>query len=274
MKSFIAECGEEKIRTVWTAGHHKVRLGVCKPNKWNPNEIEPHMLEKVHKGISETYAQAKRLPPILVRPHPRKRRKVQIIDGQHRWEFMPQLGLEEIEVFVLYVDEKTARLMTGQLNWNRGEPNMEKYPQYYADLISKFPDVDPQWLSERLPESKDEIDTYLQNIDFEVEEIKVDLGNEDAADATTKDASDADALVEMKFLVRQAPGEVIERELSRLCKALGGTGKNLRGRALEMMAVQSSQTPDSTVFDKDEEDDSTNIDKKWKKKRKLKLKNK
>lgn len=269
-KFFLAKCGDEKIRTMWTQGHHMVPLSVCVPNNWNMNKIEPHMLEKVKKGIAETYAQAKKLPPIVVRPHPKRKRKFQIIDGEHRWKYAPELGVESIEVFCLYVDEKTARLMTAQLNYNRGEPDMEKYPQFLADMISNFTEVDPKYLAERLPDSEDEIKAYLSNIDFEVDEIKVALEDGDG-DSEKKDASDTDQLLEFKFVVRQGAAEVIERELSRLGKALGGGGKNLRGRALEMMAVQSSQTPDSTVFDKSDDEDDTNINRKFKRRKKLRV---
>ncbi len=45
----------------------------------------------------------------------------------------------------------------------------------------------------------------------------------------------------MKFNVSRSQAEIIEQELSRICSVL--EGKNLRGRALEFMAVQSAQTP-------------------------------
>lgn len=275
-KVFTADCGGDKIKTIWAEGEHRVALDVCVPNDWNMNKVDPRMLEKLELVIKETLDEAGRIPPITCRPHPGDKRKLQIVDGEHRWKILAKLGYEEIDVTVLYVSKQRAMLMTAELNYNRGEPDMEKYPQYLARLIKEFDDVDVQYIAERLPDSEDEVKSYLDAADFEVEHIKVDTdddGDDDDTKPATRDASNVDALVEVKFLVRQGAAEVIERELSRLSKALGDTGKNIRGRALEAMAVLSSQTPSGSLdlgSGDDDAADEMDVKKKAKKKKKLK----
>lgn len=269
MKFFIAACGDEKIKTCWKEGEQRVAIESVRPNDWNMNKVEPQMMEKLKLVIKETHDEAGRIPPITVRPHPKKKRLLQVIDGEHRWKILQQLGHTEIDVVVLYVSTLRAMSMTAELNYNRGEPDMEKYPQYLARMMREFEDVDAKYLSERLPESMDEISSLLEAADLNVEQINVH-DDDDHASSSGKDASETDGLVEVKFVVRQPAAEVIERELSRLKAHLGG-GKNERGRALEMMAVLSSQTPDGSIdtsLEVDDDDADVSVAKLNKKKKK------
>jgi ParB-like chromosome segregation protein Spo0J len=268
LKSFWAQCGDEKIRTIWTSGTYHVKLDVCVPNSWNPNKMSQAIYEKTKFVIAETHKMAGKIPPISCRPHPKKRRRLQIIDGFHRWKIHQELGISEINVDVLYVNTERAMSMTGELNYDRGEPDMEEYPQYLA-LMMKEHDVDEAYLAKRLPESEDEIRAIVESGDFDIEEIKVPLedDDDDGRLSSTKDASNMDALLEFKFMVRQGAAEVVEKELSRLGKALGG-GKNIRGRALEMMAVLSSQTPSGSLNIASEGDNESGESRRKKHKRK------
>lgn len=241
-KFFIAKCGSEKIKTKWKAGHHKVKLDVCVPNDWNMNTMDKIIYEKTKQGVADTREQTEDLPPITCRPHPKYKRKLQIVDGFHRWKMAAEQGVETIDVFVIYVDTKVAMMMTAQLNYNRGEQDLEKYPEYLARLMKEH-DIDAEYLAERLPDTVDEINNYMQSIDFELEDVTIPRDDEGSVEKETKDASDNDALVELRFVIRKGAGEVVQKELTRLKKALGNQGKNLDGRALEAMAVLSSQTP-------------------------------
>lgn len=267
-KVFTAKCGDEKIKTIWKEGEQRVSIESCRPNDWNMNKVEPQMYEKLKLVIKETLDEAGQIPSITARPHPKKKRLLQIVDGEHRWKILQELGQTEIDVKVLYVSTKRAMAMTAELNYNRGEPDMEKYPQYLARMMREFEDVDVKYLAERLPDSEDEIKSYLEAADLDVDEIKIEDDDETGTSQDEKDASETDALVEIKFVVRQPAAEVIEGELSRLKSHLGG-GKNERGRALEMMAVLSSQTPDGSIDTSLEvDDDDISIDKPHKKKKK------
>jgi ParB-like chromosome segregation protein Spo0J len=271
MKSFYIECGDEKIRTIWKEGAHTVSIEDCIPNDWNMNKVEPRMYEKLMLVIKETRDEAGRIPPITVRPHPHKRKRLQIIDGEHRWKILQELGCLEIDVTVMYVSTLRAMSLTAELNYNRGEPDMEKYPAYLARMMREF-EVTPQYLGERLSDSADEIVSYIEASKLDVDDIRF-RDDEDEDETRTKDASERDDLVEFKFVARRGAAEVIERELARLKSHLGG-GKNERGRAFEMMAVLSSQTPDNSItstLEVDDDDEDISV-KKLRKKVKKKVK--
>lgn len=267
MKVFRVKMGDKTTKTIWTEGEHRVAISDVVPNTWNPNKMDPQMYEKTKLVIKETLDEAGRIPPIVVRPLPKDKTKLQIVDGYHRWKILQELGYEEMDVTVLYISDQRTMQMTAELNYNRGEPDMEKYPQYLAQMIEKFDDVTPQYLSERLPDSEDEIKSYLESIDFEIDDISTSKDDDDDDDdsSSSKDDSDTDQLLELKFAVRQGAGEVIEKELARLGAHLGG-GKNVRGRALEVMAVLSSQTPDASIDSTMGEEDAPKRKKKKKKK--------
>lgn len=247
MKVFKIHLGSEQTKTVWTEGEHVVDVNLCIPNEWNPNVMDRRVYDKTKLGVRETMQETSKLPPIVVRPLLGDKHKLQIIDGYHRWRMHKEDGLQSINVYVIYVSTKRAMLMTAQLNYNRGEPDMEKYPQYLSKMIELFGDVDAKYLSERLTDSEDEIRSYLDNIGFAIERLpELDDEDEEPSSDSGGDASDADALLELKFMLRRGAAEVVERELVRLTSALGG-GSNVRGRALEVMAVLSSQTPDDSI---------------------------
>ena len=138
--SFTAQMGAggEKIKTVWAEGEHRVAVSEVDPNDWNMNKVDPQMLEKLKLVIAETLDEAGRIPPITCRPHPKYKTRLQIIDGEHRWKILKELGYEEIDVTVLYVSKLRAMSMTAELNYNRGEPDMEKYPTYLARMIKEI----------------------------------------------------------------------------------------------------------------------------------------
>lgn len=268
----------KKSKKVLNLGSYRVSVDKIEPNTWNMNKVPKAVYDKLKVDIQETLDEAGTIPPIVCRRHPVKAGILQIVDGEHRWKIIKELGYAEIDVVVLELSDKRAMSMTAELNYLRGDPDMEKYPQYLARMVQEN-GVDSEWLSQHLPDSKDEIDSYLDSINFKIEEIKVPIDGEDAGMPASKDASNTDSLLEVKFQLRKGGAEMVERELARLCKLLGG-GKNARGRALEVMAVLSSQTPDASItgfVEKDppngkskKVDKSVSIDKKRKKKHKKK----
>lgn len=234
-------------KTKWKAGPTRVSIDACVPNDWNMNEMDPQVYEKTKLVIRETLEQEERIPCIVVRPHPKLKDKLQIIDGYHRWKMLQELDYAEIDVDIMVgLTDERAMMMTAELNYNRGNADPDKYASYLARLQREF-DRDTEYLAQRFSDSKDEIDALLAETDLVIEPVTISKDDEDASTLKdAKDASEADALLEVKFTIRQGAAEVVEHELSRIGKLLGG-GKNLRGRALEMMAVLSSQTPTASI---------------------------
>lgn len=226
-------------KKAWPFGkNQRVPLDCVVPNNWNMNVMTSEEYDTLKRGIEETLDEVGEMSAIWCRPHPERTGCVQIIDGEHRWKIMAELGYVEMDCDVANIGDQRAREMTAQLNYNRGRPDPEKYPEFLGNLIRDFPDVDIDYLADRLPESRDEIEEMLDGIDIDIEDV--DVPNDDIM-PDSKDASTADVWVKAEFLVAAAAAQIIEQEIARISDTL--EGKNLRGRALEFMAVLSGQTP-------------------------------
>lgn len=220
------------------AVHLRVPLANVRPNDWNMNKMPPALREKLVHGIKDLHAKTGHLPPIVVRPHPTESGAYQIIDGFHRWDVLRTEEIDtDIDAFVVDVDTKTAMILTETLNYLRGEPDPTLHVKFYQALNAEH-GMPVTEIAEFVPHTADEIVNLFDAYDIQIVNVEV------PADQTTVDdaaaPSDDDLWVELKFNVSKSQMDVIEAELSRIGSFL--TGKNVRGRALEFMAVNSSQT--------------------------------
>lgn len=214
-----------------------VKLRRCVPNDWNPNVLDGDNYEKLKNGIKRLLRH-KRHMPIIVRKHPEEKGKYQIIDGFHRWKAYGELEQKRIGVFVIKADDATARILTNTLNYLRGTPDRKKYAQSVIDLIGMG--VKQKDLADLLPETEEDIDQLIDEGNVSVETF-AQLKEEDEARLTDLEKSDHDEVwIDLKFKVSADAAKVIEQEITRIADAV--KGKNRRGRALELMAVQSSQS--------------------------------
>jgi hypothetical protein len=127
----------------------------------------------------------------------------------------------------------------------------ENDPDFYAVVV--FPDREAQSrFMERV--GGDRNDRYVDGprLHSALEAVK--------PRTKTKNGEEFEA---MTFWVAEDQKHVIESELTRLAALLGG--KNIRGRALEAMAVISSQTPTDNITGEEPADDATHLNKKRKK---------
>ena len=217
--------------------YQKLLIADCVPNDWNPNVMAADLREKLARGMKHLLDVAGILPPVVVRPHPDPTQgKWQIIDGYHRWDILRTEGYETVDGYILNVDTKTAMILTDSLNYLRGEPLIEDYAKYYQRLLNEHA-MTPFDASQYLVSSSDEIQKLLDDYELRIDNIEVPS---DPVQADDEDKA-PDSFVEAKFVVSLSQQEVIERELARIGSLM--TGKNIRGRALEYMAVNSSQTP-------------------------------
>jgi len=203
--------------------------------------MAPRMYEKLKAGLSRLAKETAKLPPIVVRPHPKRRQHYEIIDGYHRRKALKELGAKKIQVFVLDVAEESARILTNTLNYVHGQADQEKYAEGVAELLAQG--VSRKTLEELLPETPEDLDVLIESASLSVkawEKLKDDYENEQDEDAKDREKTDADVFVELKFRVSAAQAQVIEAEIRRIGLVL--TGKNKRGRALEFMAAMSGTT--------------------------------
>ena len=204
--------------------------------------MDKPFFRKLLKGIEATLEEAREIPPIIVRPSPAEVGKYEIIDGFHRWKAMTELGQERIGVFVIKVGDKTARVLTNTLNYLRGKPERAKYASGLVELIELG--MSPTEMDELLPDSSDEINELLEEATISIKAFEALYNDsEEESDTNMREVglNDEDVWVDLKFKVSIPQARVIESELNRIGETL--KGRNVRGRALEFMASNSSGQP-------------------------------
>lgn len=214
------------------------------PNPWNPNRMSGAFFEKLKNNIEKTLKTVpakggqNQVPPVVVRPHPEHEGKFQIVDGWHRWKVYRALKMTEIPAFVIDVDEPSAKLLTANLNYLRGEKDPAKYTVLISDLLEKGMSMDE--LESLLPEDSADISDLITTYgDGEAIRRLIDEQSEDGAREASTALADDNVFVEVRYTVSNGQAKVIQKEIDRIGKALAGN--NTEGRALEFMAVQSSQ---------------------------------
>lgn len=210
------------------------------PNPWNMNQMDPLDYEKLKAWVAESLeTEGKLALPIVVR---RKKNKngYQIIDGYHRWKACVELGQQVLDCYVYDADDKAAKFLTNSLNYLRGSPNPTKEIDYIRDLVSDGVTVSD--IAQHTSYTQETLEEMITQNDIKIEEVTgLDAPSDD------EEEKQPENWVEMKFTVPVAAAEVIEAEIARIADKLDG--KQVRGRALEYMAVLSGQSSLAAVGD-------------------------
>ena len=224
-------------------GKLRVAMERVYPNTWNPNVMPDHLYKKLKVGIKKLLEESGKIPPIVARPNgPQK--GYEIIDGEHRWKALDELGEDKISVVSIRMSDKMARIMTNNLTYLRGSPDAEAYSKGLVEMIEHGATVTE--LDQLLPHSSEELEMLIEQADMSVEAFSMltddeEDGEEPVEEEDGEDINIEDATwVDLKFKVSVSQAKVIEKEISRVGSIL--SGKNRRGRALEYIAVSSSQT--------------------------------
>lgn len=88
--------------------------GLLDPNPWNPNVMEPHVLQAARESIQKFGM----IDPLIVRKKGRTR--FEIIDGEHRWKACGDLEYDPVPCVVVKAGDAEARKMTVILNDIKG----------------------------------------------------------------------------------------------------------------------------------------------------------
>jgi len=144
----------------------KVDIKDLKPNKYNPNEMDPEMF----KGLVEEIKTKGMRQPILVN------KDMTIIDGQHRWEAAKAAGIWS-KVWVVQIEEDVDEAMISTINMNnlKGITNPVKLAELLKELQER---MHLDQLSEALYMDKTEIEALglLSELPDEAEEAFVSHG--------------------------------------------------------------------------------------------------
>jgi hypothetical protein len=88
----------------------------------NPNRMSTATFAKLVRNIERTG----RYEPIVVRPHPLRRKHFQIINGHHRCQALAKLGYETADCVVWNIDDKEAEILLATLNRLCGSDELGK----------------------------------------------------------------------------------------------------------------------------------------------------
>jgi ParB/RepB/Spo0J family partition protein len=126
--------------------------GAIRPNNYNPNRQNEHEFTMLCRSISEDgFTQ-----PVIVAED-----GVTIVDGEHRWRAAQHLGLKEIPVVVVPMEEAQAKIATLRHNRARGSEDIEAATAVLRDL-EKMGNLD--WAADSLDLSDEEIERLLADI--------------------------------------------------------------------------------------------------------------
>jgi hypothetical protein len=152
----------------------EVDLGDVHPNPWNPNKQSAFMYERELNSIRE-YGYIDR---ITVRPHPGVEGTWQILDGEHRWKALRDLGFQRVEVdSVGAIDDARAKALTLILNGLRGEED----PLERAQLVQQILEADDTLIN-ALPYTDAELLQMQSMLEFEWDKLSKAADQDEGAD--------------------------------------------------------------------------------------------
>lgn len=124
-----------------------------KPHPDNPNEMSDGAYAALKAEIQDHgYTQ-----PVLVRPI---ENGFQIIDGEHRWRAVSEIGFASVPAVVIETDEDDSKVRLVAMNRLRGKFVPLKLAYVIADLAQRIPERD---LRKRLGMTESELQDHLRN---------------------------------------------------------------------------------------------------------------
>lgn len=121
----------------------KLSVDACRPNAWNPNEMDDKQFDMLVRRMKEVGM----LAPIQVVPTVDTQTGEEfymILGGEHRWRAAKELGYPTIPAVVLtderFGAEDLQKFVTMQLNAISGELSSEKFLKLYQDLRKRYAD--------------------------------------------------------------------------------------------------------------------------------------
>jgi ParB/RepB/Spo0J family partition protein len=151
--------------------------------------------------------------PIVVRTHPQRKGRFQIINGHHRVKALEKLGRKAADCVVWDADDQQTAVLLATLNRLAGSDEPAKKIELLKKLKEKFGAVE---LAKIIPHTRRQIE---QLTDLKLKDIPTRANAEGFA-------------VPMVFFVSAGQGEIIETALSRITPNPGQTRAQRRAAAL------------------------------------------
>jgi hypothetical protein len=183
-----------------TQTEFKVERGIpvpttsLEPNPWNPNQTS----DRVQKAIGESLSTYGQVLEILVRPHPEKKNKYQIIDGAHRYEELKD-STENVFVNIIHgLSDADAKKLTITVNETRGNADKIELAKLLAEIQLDLGDD----LGIGLPYEPEELKELvnLASVDWDNFGPDFDDTQEDSSSESDLDSKQSDYLtIEIKI---------------------------------------------------------------------------
>jgi ParB family chromosome partitioning protein len=148
-----------------------VRLEDLVPHPLNANVMSADLREKLRAHIKRSG----RYPFLIVRPHPEKSGKFQVLDGHHRVDLLRELGHTEARCDVWDVDDREAKLLLATLNRLEGQDVPIRRAELLHALLGEMSRGD---LAGLVPETDSEIKDLHSLLEFPMDEIAALLDEE------------------------------------------------------------------------------------------------
>lgn len=194
-------------------------IDLIEPDPVNPNELDPATREALRREISDNGF----VQPVVVRPH---QNRWLIVDGQHRWEVLKELGHKTVPCVVDDAGEDEARMRLLTLNRLRGTFDIAKLSGVLAELAAEMSEEE---LRERLAIPPEDFQAIL---DMEIPE-----DNEETAERIV--AALTEMPEELKWSMPLDDAAIVEEVLETLTE--GGE----RNRAQAIIYLLAGGTGDA-----------------------------
>ena len=194
------------------------------PNPWNVNQMDKGMQKKLKAYIKREGL----VEPLVVRPHPKKSNRFEILGGFHRWKLCHEkLGYETVPCIVVEgLDDKRAKILSVNLNSMKGEAVPSLLSGLLSDLQQDIPLAD---LEATLPYDTGEIQDFLSLM-----QLPEGFADELEEEAQRKD-DEAPTVLTLVLDKRQA---ALWEDAIEAGKEEVGGARNPKSRTLELVCAK------------------------------------
>ena len=213
----------------------EVPVDFLEPNPWNVNRMSKGMMRKLSAYLKREGL----VEPIVVRPHPKREGRYEILGGYHRWTICKdKLGFETVPCVVVELNDKRAKILSVNLNSMKGEAVPSLLSNLLHDLDQEMPMPD---IEATLPFDQGEITDYLSLL-----QVPEGFADELETEAKRKDREAPEVLT---VVLDRKQHALWEQAVEKAQDEVGGT-KNPKARTLELMATAylATRGDDSSGF--------------------------
>lgn len=183
----------------------KLPIESVEPDPQNPNELPDDMMDTLKQDVKERGF----VQPIVVREIPiedaDEEQRFMLIDGEHRWRVLRDLGYEFVPAVIDDLSEIDAKIRNVTLNRIRGQLVPIKLALLLADLSKKIPQDE---LTRRLGMDSGEFADTLRLASF------TDPVAERVRDATAREEKEAPEV--LQFVLDKRDAKVVEDVIAKL----------------------------------------------------------